>query len=199
MFCNIIIEKLPTSVNVCGKAYNITSDFRSFIIFEKIITDSTLSSKEKVKKSVDLFYGIEQPEDIEEAFNAILFFYACGEEVEKDKKVKKNGDVVIKQKNIYSFEYDAPYIYAAFLTQYNIDLNKIKYMHWWKFQALFQGLESHNKIVEIMGYRATDVSKIENKKERARIMRLQNIYKLPENLSFEDKVAMAGSSFAGGV
>lgn len=199
MFCNIILEKLPTSVNVCGKSYNITSDFRSFIIFEKIITDNTLSSQEKVQKSVDLFYTVEQPEDIEEAFNAILFFYACGEKVKKDKKVKKNGDVVIKQKKIYSFEYDAPYIYAAFLTQYNIDLNDIEYMHWWKFQALFQGLESHNKIVEIMGYRATDVSKIENKKERARILHLQNIYKLPENLSYEDKVAMAGSAFGGGV
>lgn len=199
MFCNIILDKLPTRVNIFGKSYNITSDFRSFIVFEKIITDSTLSSQEKVKKSVDLFYGIEQPEDIEEAFNAILFFYTCGEEAKEDKKVKKNGDVVIKPKNIYSFEYDAPYIYAAFLTQYNIDLNEIEYMHWWKFQALFQGLESHNKIVEIMGYRATDISKIESKKERARIMHLQNIYKLPENLSYEDKVAMAGSAFRGGV
>jgi hypothetical protein len=199
MVCNILLEKLPTEVSIGGKSYNINSDFRSFIIFEKIITDNTLSSQEKVKKSVDLFYGIEQPKDIEEAFNAILFYYTCGEETKKEKKVKKNGDVIIKPKKIYSFEYDAPYIYAAFLTQYNIDLNDIKYMHWWKFQALFQGLENHNKIVEIMGYRATDVGKIENKKERARILHLQNIYKLPENLSYEDKVAMAGSAFGGGV
>ena len=49
-----------------------------------------------------------------------------------------------------------------------------------------------------MGYRATDTSKIENKKERERIVRLKQIYALPQNLSFEDKVAMAGAAFGGG-
>ena len=70
-------------------------------------------------------------------------------------------------------------------------------MHWWKFHALFSGLTSSTKIVEIMGYRATDLSKISDKNERARLAKLKRIYDLPVNYSYEDKVAMAGASFGG--
>lgn len=84
------------------------------------------------------------------------------------------------------------------MSQYHIDLNEIEYMHWWKFQALFRSLEDHNKIVEIMGYRAVDLGKIENKKERERIAKMKSIYALPQSYTFEDKVAMAGAAFGGG-
>ena len=147
---------------------------------------------------VGLFFPNGHPDNLNSAIEAILYLYRCGQPVQKQRERRMNGNVELKPRMIYSYEYDAPYIFGAFWSQYGIDLNEIEYLHWWKFQALFKSLEDHNKIVEIMGYRATDPSKIENKKERERIVRLKQIYALPQNLSFEDKVAMAGAAFGGG-
>ena len=197
MSVNILLHSLPESVMVDGKEFFVDTDFRTFIIFEKILSEP-IDAREKVGEIIALFYTDEMPHDIEGAIDAILYLYRCGEEPKKAPARKKNGNIELKPKMIYNYEYDAPYIYGAFLTQYKIDLNDIEYLHWWKFQALFKSLEDHNKIVEIMSYRATDLSKIENKKERDRIARLKSIYALPQNLSFEDKVAMAGAAFGGG-
>lgn len=195
---NILLDFLPETVTVEGKEFNIDSNFRTCIILERILDNKRLDNKHKVMEVIDLFYGEEHPESTEAAIGAVMRFYRCGEEPSKASKPKMNGNVEIKPKMIYSFESDAPYIFGAFLTQYGIDLNEIDYLHWWKFQAMFRSLNDSNKIVEIMGYRAADLGKISNKKERERIARLQRIYALPENLTAEDRIARAGAAFGGG-
>ena len=99
---------------------------------------------------------------------------------------------------IYDFDADAAYFYSAFLTQYGIDLNDIDYLHWWKFMAMFEGLRRDNEIHRIMEIRATDVASIENPKEKQRIMRLQEHYRIDAGLSVEDKAEIAGAVFGGG-
>ena len=193
---NLLLDFLPETVTVDGKEFDINSDFRSCIIIEKILNDNAISDKEKVERLLDVFYVDEKPDNIEKAVMAFVDFYKCGNEV-KQVAQKKNGNVPLKQPATYSFDYDAPYIYAAFLAQYRIDLNEIEYLHWWKFKALFLSLEDHNKIMEIISYRAADLGKIKDKDERARIARLKQIYALPQTLSLEDKVAMAGAAFGG--
>ena len=100
---------------------------------------------------------------------------------------------------MYSFEYDDGMIFAAFYDQYGIDLNDIEYLHWWKFKAMFDALKADNEIVKIMSYRATDLSTIKDKHERSRIARLQAIYAIPNNMSFDEKVSAAGAIFGGGL
>lgn len=195
---NLLLDELPEYVSVDGKTYFIDTDYRTFIIFEKVMNDASLDSKTKVWEIISLCYTEEIPANTEEALKQLLIMYNSGELPRKSKSAKKNGEVVLKPQQIYDFEQDAPYIYGAFLSQYNIDLNDVEYLHWWKFQALFRSLNSSNKIVEIMGYRATDLNKIESKSERNRIARLKQIYALKDNLTFEDKVARAGAAFGGG-
>jgi len=88
---------------------------------------------------------------------------------------KKRGN----KKRIYDFEYDAPYIYAAFLAQYRIDLQR-DMLHWWQFAALFKALGEDNQIVKIMGYRGMDLSKIKDKEQKAQYRKMQKIYALPQ-------------------
>ena len=78
-------------------------------------------------------------------------------------------------------------IYTAFLDQYGLDLNETDYLHWCKFKAMFEGLKSDNKICEIMGYRAIDVSKIKDKEEKKRYKKLQREYALPDDRTEEEK------------
>ena len=198
---NILLDSLPETVTVDGKEFFIDTDFRTCIIFEKIMS-SDMSPKEKVEEAICLFFPDEVPSNADGAVNAIMYIYRCGEDENKmppsSKYGRKNGSIQLKPKIICDYEFDAPYVYGAFLSQYQIDLNSIDYLHWWKFQALFRSLDSRNQIVEIMRYRAADLGKIKDKNERERIAHMKQVYALPRNMSFEDKVAMAGAAFGGG-
>ena len=153
---NLLIDKLPTDY----EGLKINTNFRSFILFELLMQDNEISQKDKILLTLSYFFD-ERPKDVKKAIEGVLWFYRCGEK-EKHSKSGGNG----KQKQIYSFEHDAKYIYSAFLDQYGIDLNEIDYLHWFKFRALFEGLKSDNKICEIMGYRAIDLNKIKDKEEK---------------------------------
>ena len=199
MKLNLLLDNLPETVKVSGKEYPFDTDFRTFIILEKILDNPALTDRQKVGEMLDLFFTDEIPEDQEGAINAILEMYQGGEEQKpvKPRRAARNGNVELKPTRLYSFEYDAPLIYGAFLHDYGIDLNEVEYLHWWKFLALFRSLESGNRIVEIMGYRGADPSKIKDKAEKARIMELKNKFALPDTSTTEDKIAAAGAAFGG--
>lgn len=198
MSLNLLMDILPEYVDIDGEEYFIDTNFRAGIIFEKIAF-SNMPKEEKILQLLSVFYPDGIPRNISVAIDKIIELYRCGESIKKKdtRKRRKNGKVELKPTMIYDYDYDAPYIYAAFMSEYGIDLNEVEYLHWWKFHALFKGLPSTVKIVEIMGYRAADLSKIKTKSEQERIARMKEIYALPQNLSFEDKVAMAGVAFGG--
>lgn len=177
---NLIVDRLPTDY----EGLKIETNFRSFVLFELLMQDNSLTKEEKVLLSIRLFYK-EKIEDIKKATDGILWFYRCGEEIKENKNVKNKEQN--NKKQIYSYEYDSKYIYSAFLDQYGIDLNEIEYLHWFKFKALFEGLKSDNKICEIMSYRAVDISKIKDKEEKKKYKRLQRQWALPDNRTIEEK------------
>lgn len=188
METNILLNKLPQTTPT-GKS--IRTDFRECIKFELLMQDPQIDDMNKIKLALNLFY-YEIPQNIEEAINEILWFYS-GEEIKKTSQ--KNGNE--KQNQIYSYEFDADYIYTAFMQQYKIDLNSVKYLHWWKFKALFKGLTENTKIVEIMGYRAVDLNKIKDKEERKRYKQLKKTYALPDMRTEQQKEADFGMAFWG--
>lgn len=194
MTANILIDSLPTTVTVDGREYPIRSDFRIGILFEQLIKDKSIDNKSKLNMILDLYFD-EKPQNVEEAFNQILEFYQCG----KKPKKQATGNARAKkiQSDIYDFDYDDGYIYAAFLEQYGIDLNEVEYLHWWKFRALFRALKEDCEFVKIMGYRSVDLSKVKNKNERNRLARLKSIYALPSAMTTEEKYAAAGAIFGG--
>ena len=179
---NILIDKLPNTIDVRGISYKINTDFRASILFELLMQDREVSEEQKIIQALQLYYK-DIPDDIEGAIEGILTFYSLGKEKKKGKTGKGN-----KQKQIYSFEHDANFIYSAFLSQYGIDLNDINYLHWWKFRALFNGLNEDNEIVKIMKYRAMDLSKIEDKKQKAYYKKMQEYYKIPISAEEEEKL-----------
>mgnify|MGYP001860472600 CR=1 FL=1 len=73
------------------------------------------------------------------------------------------------------------------MKQYNIDLNEIDYLHWFKFKSLFEGLDDDNRICQIMSYRAIDLSKIKDKEQKKKYKKLKMKYALPDNRTEEEK------------
>jgi hypothetical protein len=178
---NILIDLLPNEVNIEGENYKINSDFRTSILFELLMQDNTISEEDKIIQALELYYP-KLPKDINKAIEGILWFYRCGKD-EVETKNKGTG----KSTQVYSYNYDDDYIYSAFLDQYGVDLQDIKYLHWWKFKAMFKALKEDNEIVKIMGYRAMDLGKIKDKEQKEYYKNMKELYKIPSNISKDEK------------
>lgn len=161
------------------------TDFRTCITFEIMMQNPKYSDRAKTFQALNLFYPeMNQIRNVKQAIDDIIWFYSCGKDEEKSTQKTKNNR---NNKQIYSYVFDNDLIYSAFKSQYNIDLVEIDYLHWWKFKAMFNGLKPDNKIVEIMGYRSIDLSEIKDKEMRKHYKKLQQIYKLPDVRSEEQK------------
>lgn len=197
---NILIDPLPLSVNLGGRDFLISADFRTSILFEQLMQDTGLSKGEKITTALALYFPDGVPVSLAaEACLEITNFYCCGsvdDTAEEGARMQKamGGK---RLKRIYDYDFDAPYIYAAFLDQYGIDLQDIEFLHWWKFHALFLGLKEDNEICKIMTYRAINLADIKNRSERQRYAALQARYRLPDNRSLEEKQATVGAMFGG--
>lgn len=181
---NLLLDKLPTEKD----GLKINTDFRVGILFELLMQDNEMSDEDKILATFNLYFN-NLPNNLEkalknqsDALQTILWFFKCGEEEKEVMKSKKVG----KKKQIYSFEFDDEYIYDAFLEQYGIDLNEVK-LHWWKFRAMFVGLNENVLFSKIMSYRQIDLGKIKDKEEKNRIKKLKEFYKLPDMRTQEQK------------
>lgn len=172
---NILIDRLPKTVNIGSRDYRINSNFRTSILFEMMMQDSTLTKKDKAIKALQLYFP-EIPKDISRAFEKITWFYGCGK---TEKESSGSGGEEIRKSRVYSFEHDDDYIYSAFLFQYGIDLQDTRYLHWWKFRAMFNALTEENQFVKIMQYRSMKISADLPKEQKDFYKKMKKLYALP--------------------
>lgn len=187
---NLLLDIAPTSLVVDGEEYKINAGFRESILFEIMMQDPDLTERDKIYAALSIYFPEEMPTNIAAAIDQIIWFYRCGkEEPEKpDNLVEDEEDnTPSTPQQIYSFEADDDYIYAAFLSQYGIDLQDIDFLHWWKFKAMFKSLEDSNKIVKIMEYRAMKIHPDMSKQEKDFYRSMKKAYALPDNRSEEEK------------
>lgn len=193
MYYNIILGKLPTHV---PSKLKIRTDFRESIKFELLMQDREIPDIEKIKMALNLYYyEPSRIRDVNSAIKDILWFYRCGKE-EKRTCADSTADTKSKQKQIYSYEFDAEYIYSAFVEQYGIDLCNIGYMHWWKFRALLISLNEDVLFSKIMGYRAMNISKIKDKEMKKYYKKMKRLYALPDMRTEEEKEYDFGEAFS---
>lgn len=182
---SLLVDIAPKSVEIDGAEVEINSDFRTAILFEQMMFDEDFPDRLKTEQALRLFYPII-PENINEAFQKILWFYSGG-------KVKKGGSKSHSgsgsDSRYYDFEYDDDYIFAAFWQQYSIDLEAIEYLHWWKFRALFRSLSDNCEFVKIMGYRAIKITSKMPAHERRFYSKMKKLYALPLSLNEQEKIS----------
>ncbi|MBD5642775.1 bacteriophage Gp15 family protein [Clostridium botulinum] len=181
---NILIDLVPTTVNIENVEYEINSDFRLSILFELLMQDNSIGEEDKIIQALQLYYPVIPP-NINEAVEQMLWFYRCGKDEVKSKNINKGRN---KGTQIYSYDYDDYLIYSAFKQIYSMDLQDIKYLHWWKFKALFQFLDEKCLFSKVMGYRSMDLSKIKDKEEKNYYRKMQELYKIPINKDEKEKL-----------
>ncbi len=180
---NILVDSLPETVDVDGEEYEIRTDFRYSILFELMMQDDSLDSKQQITKALNLYYPVI-PRNTKEAVNAVLWFYKCGKE---DSPQKKRVAARRGKTRVYSFDYDDDYIYAAFMTQYGLDLQDVEYLHWWKFRAMFHSLTSDNEFVKIMEYRGIEISDKMPKEQKEFYRKMKRVHALPVSKNEDER------------
>jgi len=179
---NLLLTKLPQTLIIEGVEVSINSDFRHSIMFEGIFKEN-LEDEEFWNKALKIYYPIldqtimnddianiqlynHVTNNIKETIKQMLWFYRCGKEDKNDE------EQVTNKEETYSFEYDADYIYSAFLDQYGIDLQLEDSLHWW--------LKADNEISRIMSIRATDTTGLKGA-ELEHYKKLKKIYAIPKD------------------
>ena len=175
---NILIDLLPTRVEIDSKEYEINSNFRTSLLFSILMENKDIPSNLKIRQALKLYYPVI-PKNTEKSIEKIIWFYTRGKE---HKASTGKGNNV----KILDYEEDADLIYSAFMSQYRIDLQDIEYLHWWKFKALFEGLKEDNKLSKIMEYRSIDLNSIKDKEQRKFYKEKKKIYSLENNYSKEE-------------
>lgn len=170
---NLFYEELPTSVMISGKPVRIRTDFRDYISLLDMLKDKDIKPVDKLLILSEYF--LDDIEMSQAAIGALCDFMSA-DFSEGEASQAGTG----KQKNLFSFSIDFPYILSAFLRDYGIDLINIKYMHWWKFRMLFDGLSEDNEIKKRIMYRGINLSEIKDTEERKRIRKIQKVIELKQ-------------------
>lgn len=177
---NFFYEDLPRTVHVHGEEIPIITDFREYIRLLDMLKCKELNAMQRLTLLTQYFlYEIEVDK---EAISALTEFVV----MDFDSWQKGNEEDGIEpdrhgsNKNLYSYEMDYPFILSGFMRDYRIDLESVKYLHWWKFRMLFDGLSEDTEIKQRIMYRSIDLSDIKDKDERKRISRIQRRIQLPQ-------------------
>lgn len=176
---SILTEVMPNYVVVGGRAYPINTDFRVWLEFDCIMQNRDIKTEDKIGRIFRLCFSPKcrvLPENAESAVSALLGFYM---------REKRKGGA--GGKRVFSFEEDADYIYAAFLTQYGIDLLSVPYLHWYSFYALLKGLSDDLRLMKIVSVRSVDTGEIRDNERKKYYRRLQEVYALADNRTDEEK------------
>lgn len=190
---SLILQPLPTSLDVDGIIIPIYTDFRAGIEFETILQESKSNEESYLERTLDLFFPSESLPLINECINeglsdlfvqTLLDYYACGKTVfsKNDKQPKEKR----KEKRVYSYMHDDELIYAAFLQIYGIDLTEVE-MHWWKFKALFRSLPENCEFVKIMGYRCAEIKDYMSAEQKRALRELKKLHAIPDMRTEEEK------------
>lgn len=174
---NLLVNSLPDSVLVNEDRFEIRPDYRTAVKFSSILMDTEATMWAKTWTALELYYPIIPP-DYEAAFSAICEFYNGGMPMAN----RKGG------RALYSFEYDAAYIYAAFYSQYGIDLQATN-LHWWQFKGLFSSLGEDTEIIKIIGYRGAKINDSMSKEQKAFYRKMKKLYALPDTRTQGEKDA----------
>lgn len=173
---NLLYEAPPNTVEVGGKAYPVYTDFRDWLRFFDMQENNSIDKREKLLLMLE-WYKEKPPVDLlQESLEALILFASRKDAPppEDDRELgRKSTDKVL------SWNFDAAYVYAAFLSVYHIDLLTVPEMHWHVFLALFDALPDDTPIKQRMGYRAVNLSAVKDKNERKRIKRIQDSIRIP--------------------
>ena len=110
---NVLLDRLPDTVNIGGREYPIDTDFRAGIEFELAVQ----RGKETIGDLLRPWFGaVGYPQDIVGAVDAAIWFYRCG--VTEDKPKEESGAQATTSRQGYCYDMDAEAILSSLPSQW---------------------------------------------------------------------------------
>lgn len=177
--------EMPDHLVIDGTAYPIDTDFRTGIRVRQMIWDPyyqthTAQLFDGIRRL--LFGGTASVCCEENAFFAAVVWYLLDGRMSCERILRRmdGGDVTSRfteaasrfteaagdVEPVFSYLWDMPALYAAFLEVYRVDLLSAK-MHLWQFDALFAALPEHCSLRKTMALRASSAEDAEDGDARA--------------------------------
>ena len=181
----ILTEQFPNCItSPGGEKIVIDTDFRVWVDFAQAAEDNEIDSDKAVEIFSRIFLGTIPP-NLDELIPAVLEFFAP--DFLNDGISQKNSN--FDNRRIIDFNIDAGRIYAAFLTQYGIDLSDAN-LHWWAFKALFSALGNDTAMVKVMQYRSmtyAEINRLQDKEQRKFYRKMKRLYTLKSHQTPQDQ------------
>nr|DAQ62376.1 MAG TPA: hypothetical protein [Caudoviricetes sp.] len=182
----------PEFAEIDGEEYKINTDYKYALECFKIIDNASISDMERAIAVVSVLFGREDkngdivgiPKNLEKALEKATIFLSCGKENKNIKETKKDMD----------FEYDKEFIYASFISDYNIDLEN-KEMHFWKFCSLISGLTEDSILNRVRDLRNTNLSDYKDSKIKGKIQEAMERVALPTEYDYDSEDMQAIDEF----
>jgi hypothetical protein len=138
---NILTDVLPESLSINHTEYPIDPDFRTCLQIILAFEDAELTPQEKQGILLSMLF-VDMPPITQETFEQAQWFLNGGMSDE-------NEDAPMR---LYSFAKDANFIFAAFKSTHNVDLQKAD-LHWHEFLALFMDMGSETTFCQLTAMR----------------------------------------------
>ena len=181
-------DLLPDSFEYEGKTYDIDLAFDTVLDVFDITSRKDLADIEKIYLALALLIGDTELDSTEAV---VVYKHIESEYLTQGSRKKAQYDVLGNEMPMYtgdeeegkhfSMTQDADLIYASFLAEYDIDLIAEQgRLHWYKFQALLQGLSSEcilQRVIQIRLWKPKKGDSIEYKKS---MRKLQDYYRLKD-------------------
>lgn len=164
---NILVASLPEVLEISGEDYGINSDFRVVLRFFELHRDERILERHKGYTALKMFFKDRIPHNADAAFKALGWFIRCGKPAE---------DVRVKRP-VFDFAHDSTIIFSSFWAQYGIDLSASA-LHWWKFSALFAGLNDGTMFRNVIQIRTKKEDGLDAK-SRQELRELKKAWALP--------------------
>lgn len=184
---SILTEDLPNSVFINGEEHKIDMSFDNIIKIYDMLSDDELTDYEQIVLGIQMLFD-KQFHELSKEENITLWvetFKALMNNKEEDNYIKDIKGNIIKKKDdgsgvrLVDFIQDADYIYASFMKDYGIDLNKERgKMHYYKFRSLFNGLSSETIMMKIIDIRQRKIDPKLKGEDRRQLEKAKKQYAL---------------------
>lgn len=161
---NVMLDELPQEY----EGYPISTSFRTGIMISMCLSDPELNRQEQLWTAIRLLFPDALP-PVEIAMEALRWFLS---ENNHDNYSREEENSV----NIMDYDVDQWCIYAAFMSQYHIDLATAD-MHWFVFKALLENL-CECSMTDVMQLRQMKIPSNLSAKEKAALKKKKKIFAL---------------------
>lgn len=176
---NILLDELPAEWD----GHVIDGDFQIGIQISQCMTDETLNPTERILTAGGLLFGEELPGTYEEIIEALNWFLN-GWNHDNTKASGKGASSKKKSVETMDFDVDQWRIYAAFKSQYGIDLN-VEKMHFWTFMGLISSLEEC-AFTRVVSIREKQIDSKMSKEEKSFLRRAKEMFRIRKESDVEE-------------